>query len=96
MFRLQDDVIVQVHTLAETNSLGEGILSLCVHRNERFISQRLSLLNPTDAEAILSSKASLTHLQSEFVWYSHTFENNLGIMQKVSKYLKESCSMASD
>ena len=30
------------------------------------------------------------------VCYSHTFENNLGIKRKFTKYLKESCSMASD
>ena len=30
------------------------------------------------------------------VCYSHTFENNLGIKRKFIKYLKESCSLASD
>ena len=30
------------------------------------------------------------------VCYSNTFENNLGIKQKFTKYLKESCCMASD
>ena len=30
------------------------------------------------------------------VCYSYTFENNLGIRQKFTKYLKESCCLASD
>ena len=30
------------------------------------------------------------------VCYSHTFENNLKIKQKLTKYLKESCCLASD
>ena len=30
------------------------------------------------------------------VCYSHTYENNLGIKQKLAKYLKESCCLASD
>ena len=30
------------------------------------------------------------------VCYSHTFKNNLGMMQKFAKYLKESCCLASD
>ena len=30
------------------------------------------------------------------VCYSHTFENNLRIKRKFTKYLKESCSLASD
>ena len=31
-----------------------------------------------------------------FVCYSHTFENNLGIKQKLAKYLNESCYLTSD
>ena len=30
------------------------------------------------------------------VCYSHTFKNNLGIKQKLAKYLKEGCCLASD
>ena len=30
------------------------------------------------------------------VCYSNTFENNLGIKQKLSKYLRESCCLTSD
>ena len=30
------------------------------------------------------------------VCYSHTFENNFGMKQKFTKYLKESCCLASD
>ena len=30
------------------------------------------------------------------VCYSHTFENNLGINQKLTKYLKESCCLVSN
>ena len=30
------------------------------------------------------------------VCYFHTFQNNLGIKQKFTKYLKESCCLASD
>ena len=30
------------------------------------------------------------------VCYSNTFENNLGIKQKLTKYLKESCCLTSD
>ena len=40
-----------------------------------------------------------SHLKSppeSIVCYSHTFENNLRIKQKSTKYLKESCCLASD
>ena len=30
------------------------------------------------------------------VCFSHTFDNNLGIKRKFTKYLKESCCLASD
>ena len=30
------------------------------------------------------------------ICYSHTFDNNLGIKRKFTKYLKESCCLAAD
>ena len=37
----------------------------------------------------------LTVTLKRIVCYSHTFQNNLGIKQKLTKYLKESCCLTS-
>ena len=53
---------------------------------EHSVLQSPRVINPFTLRVSLES----------IVCYFHTFENNLGIKEKFTKYLKESCCLASD
>ena len=53
------------------------------------------LLHETSYHNTLAHSHSRVPLES-IVCYSHTFESNLGIKQKYTNYLKESCCLAFD
>ena len=57
-------------------------------------TRQVSIGQPIYADNVNSF--TLRNTLESIVCYSHSFENNLGIKQKLTKYLKESCCLASD
>ena len=57
-----------------------------IHLRHLYGCDHLVLINPFTLRGALET----------IVCYSHTFDNNLGIKRKFTKYLKEICCLAAD
>ena len=75
------------------------ILVVFVTRLAESMCQILILVTLTveeETEAGILNSLTLRVILESIACYSYTFENNLGMKRKFTKYLKESCYLASD